>query len=537
VLQRALLRRHGVQRLSPRTRHVETVRPANTRNITGTLRGHESGGIVDDLSPPTTANANGSTRPAISRPVSTCTSVRGCGGVARGQPLACGVNVTGGKRDRHETPAPARRRYVPRAMNLARTGFLSLLGCIFSTLSLVACGGSTSNAAAGDAGPAGEGGAGDDGGTTGDDGGGGGLPSGVVAVPLSGCNGSGYTAAVTLGGSQTLDLIVDTGSASLGAAAKGCACGGVAPTYTPGSTATDENQQGNSQFGTGQFTGEIYQDSVSMGSSPTAPTKLVAIGSETGIFDQPVQCNSKSGGMEGIVGFGPPGAEIQGTTTFFGSYVATNKVADVFATELCDTKGTLWLGGFDPGATTQPPQYVPLTSDIFATAYYSVHLESVTVGSTTVPVAQGQFADSVVDTGTSAFLVGTTAYNAIVAAIEGNAGFKAAFGSSFFPAPNAHSVACASSNQTKAALDASLPTMTLTLGTNPSFTVEASATESYLVEYGPGTWCPGLIGADQSAASGFVFASIMGSPVLRSSIVIFDRAQKRIGFAPHGACQ
>jgi hypothetical protein len=28
----------------------------------------------------------------------------------------------------------------------------------------------------------------------------------------------------------------------------------------------------------------------------------------------------------------------------------------------------------------------------------------------------------------------------------------------------------------------------------------------------------------------------MGAAVLRSSVVIFDRAKKRIGFAPHTAC-
>jgi hypothetical protein len=29
----------------------------------------------------------------------------------------------------------------------------------------------------------------------------------------------------------------------------------------------------------------------------------------------------------------------------------------------------------------------------------------------------------------------------------------------------------------------------------------------------------------------------MGSPVLKSNVVIFDRANKRIGFAPHTACK
>jgi hypothetical protein len=31
-------------------------------------------------------------------------------------------------------------------------------------------------------------------------------------------------------------------------------------------------------------------------------------------------------------------------------------------------------------------------------------------------------------------------------------------------------------------------------------------------------------------------AAIMGAPILRSNVLIFDRAQKRLGLAPHTAC-
>jgi hypothetical protein len=74
----------------------------------------------------------------------------------------------------------------------------------------------------------------------------------------------------------------------------------------------------------------------------------------------------------------------------------------------------------------------------------------------------------------------------------------------------------------------------MTFGSNPAITVEAKATESYLFPYGNDNWCSALTGLDQG--QGFPIASIMGAPVLRSNVIIFDRAKKRMGFAPHTAC-
>ncbi len=354
---------------------------------------------------------------------------------------------------------------------------------------------------------------------------------GVVSVPLSSCIPTVYTMPVTLGGSQNFQMILDTGSTTLGVAATGCSCGPATPLYTPGSTATDEKQTAMTQYGTGSWSGEIYQDSVSLGTSPAASTKLVAISSQTGFFE-PLQCDSKTGGMQGIVGFGPGGAAVAGTTGFFDAYVADNKVPDVFATELCDTSGTMWLGGYDPSATTAAPQYTPLSS-LISQYYYAVNLASITVDGTVILIT-GQVPDSLVDTGTSVFIMGTTAYNALVAAIEGDEMFKQIFGASFFPASNAQTQACANVTQSKAALDAALPPLTLTFGSNPAITVKAAPTESYLVNAGGQQWCGSIAGIDQGMS--FPVGAIMGSPVLRSNVVIFDRAQSRVGFAPHAPC-
>jgi hypothetical protein len=357
--------------------------------------------------------------------------------------------------------------------------------------------------------------------------------SSLVAVPLSSCVPSVYTATVSIGGSQSFQLSVDTGSTTLGVASTGCACG-VSPLYTPGPDAVDENMTAHAEYGTGSWSGEIYQDTVGVGAETSVDVNLVAIDSMTQFFT-PVMCDSTSGGMQGIIGLAPAASALAGTNGFFDQLVAGTGTPNVFATELCDSAGTLWLGGYDPTFTTAAPVDTPLSSSEFSQFVYAVDLESVTVAGsgagTSVPIASGGFTDTIVDTGTSVFLLSTPAFSAITTAIAQSPQFSSVFGmgASWFSNPNN----CVSLSQTKAALDAALPPLTLTFGTSPPVTVQALPSESYLIQY-EGLWCPAL--DEMDPGPDFPFASILGSPVLRSNIVIFDRANQRIGFAPHKTC-
>jgi Eukaryotic aspartyl protease len=348
----------------------------------------------------------------------------------------------------------------------------------------------------------------------------------VVAVPLSACIPTVYTAPVTIG-SQTFQLTVDTGSTTLGVASKSCTSCGVSPTYSPSTSAVDQKQTATSQYASGSWSGEIYQDGVSAGSAPGVQVDLVAIDQQSQFF-VPSQCDSTSGGYQGIVGFGPPGSALQGTNGYFDQFVAADNVPNIFATQLCDSEGTLWLGGYDPSAMTAAPVYTPEISAIDA-YYYAVELDSITVNGTSIPVASGTFSDSLVDTGTSVWILATPAFDALTSAIASSPNFTSLFGSagaSWFSNPGN----CTALSKTKAEIDAALPPLTLVFG---STSVQAAPTESYLLAAG-GEWCPALYAV--SPGPNFPVASILGSPVLRSNIVIFDRQSKRIGFAPHKPC-
>jgi hypothetical protein len=382
--------------------------------------------------------------------------------------------------------------------------------------------------------------------------------SGLTAVPLVSCVPSEYLASVSIGGTQTFRLAIDTGSTTLGVASSKCTDCAVSPEYTPGTSATDENKTADSQYGTGDWSGEIYQDTVRAGSGPSAPDTLVAIDSQSQFFQPGVRCGTGAG-PDGILGLGPTGAALAGTQGFFDALVSDAHVPDIFATELCDGSGTLWLGGYDPSFTTAAPQYTPLVPGVDA-YYYAVTLTSITVAGTSVPVASGQYTDSIVDTGTSVFILPTSAYDTVTTTIGANAAFRQIFGfggpgpvdasagdgstaeggmadaavdsgngASWFANPEN----CVALSQTKAELDAMLPPLTLVFGSNPPVSVQAAPTESYLVSY-EGEWCPALYA--MTPGPSFPLASIMGSPVLRSNVVIFDRANSRIGFAPHTPC-
>jgi hypothetical protein len=352
----------------------------------------------------------------------------------------------------------------------------------------------------------------------------------LIAVPLVGCTPSEYNATWTVGGTQKFSLSVDTGSGTLGIASPQCPDCDVTPEYNPGSSAIDEGMMVDSQYGSGSWSGEVYQDSVGPTATASAAVKLVAIDAQSTFFE-PVNCGA-GGPPQGIIGFGPGTSAVQGTDAFFDQFVNATGIPNVFATELCDSSGMLWLGGYDPTFTTAPPQYVPMASDFLAQVYYAVNLTSITVNGVATPVASPQYEDSVVDTGTSVFILGSDAFNGISAALAADTAVQQLFGgasgaTSYLSSP----YNCMALTQTKAELDSMLPAFTMTFG---NVAVKAAPTESWLIEY-DGQWCPGLAGTAQGDDS-FPFASIMGSPVLRSNIVIFDRQNSQVGFAPHKAC-
>jgi hypothetical protein len=208
-----------------------------------------------------------------------------------------------------------------------------------------------------------------------------------------------------------------------------------------------------SQYGSGSWTGEVYQDSVGFASDPMIPLKFGAITTQS-MFFQPIVCNS--GGLQGIIGLDRASSELPGTNAFFDQFVAAKGIANVFATELCDTSGTLWLGGYDTSVATAAPQYTPVTTDVASSYYYTVDLESITIAGSTTPISitsGAQFPDTVVDTGTTALVLPQAVFDNLTNALASSPGFTHVFGAGTTASWFSSGQPCGASGTTKAQID------------------------------------------------------------------------------------
>ena len=372
------------------------------------------------------------------------------------------------------------------------------------------------------------------GGTTASTGGGGGAETTPVAIPLAGRLNK-ITAQVTIGGTQTFALQLDTGSTTLAVAASTCAtcaAGAVSPLYAPGSGAVDQQQgasmtYGDSQANASGWSGEIYEDSVVIdGFSQTVPLDLVAITTQTDFFI------SGAFPYEGILGLGPSGGLVDGTTSYLDQIVAHAGADDVFAIHVCPGVGHLWLGGYDPSFSETPPVFTPMIGDPY---YYIVNVSEVQVNGTSLGLPQSVYGSAMLDTGGAGIWLPDVAYAAVVAAIGQSSAFVQEFGDAETFFANAKSF---TTTRTKAELDAALPPLTFAFGSNPTVTLQMPATESYLWPYvykGVNRYLPALAVIDSwFTDQGYQY--YLGPAFLTGKVTVHDRRNQRVGFA-HAPCE
>src|SRR5580704_2131948 len=209
------------------------------------------------------------------------------------------------------------------------------------------------------------------------------------AYPLNGIASFEYTLNITVGGSQTFDVVLDTGSTTLGIASSACSTCDVTPEYTPGATAMDQGNMATAEYedGTG-WSGEVYSDSVAVTGDAAVPVKLVAISSQSSFFNMEPK--------EGILGFGRVQIALPNTDSYIDNRMAAG-LSQIFALQLCPENGTLWFGGADKTHETSDEQYTalePITDD---QPFYVIDISSTSIDGTSLALS----GPAVVDTGTS----------------------------------------------------------------------------------------------------------------------------------------
>ncbi len=356
-----------------------------------------------------------------------------------------------------------------------------------------------------------------------------GGPAGA-AIPLAAPGGADfeYTAQVTVG-SQTFTMSIDTGSTTLGIAGTGCSgCTGVSPLYTPSSSAKSTGQKGDSEYEDGSgWSGPIYSDTVGLGyGTPTVSVDLVEITKSKQFFDG-------QNDYQGILGLGPQGNAVQGTTGYMPA-VLNAGIASIFAFQLCDSTGnnagTMWLGGSgSAGSLTYTPM-VPINGN---NPYYAFNVNAVSLGSTSVVMnASATFEQPVLDTGTSLFYVPTSVFNAFQKALQASSGFKAVFGSNTFATSGPNQGCLTDATVTDAQVESTLPPIVLSLPNmtsgQPDVTIQAGALDTYLYNGGGGSYCLAI------QDGGTIDASTFGDAFMQAFVTVVDLESSRIGFAPSG---
>jgi hypothetical protein len=332
-----------------------------------------------------------------------------------------------------------------------------------------------------------------------------------------------YEAELTIG-DQTFAMDIDTGSTTIAVAAATCAsCTGITPKYTP-TTGVDQLTPATSQYQDGSgWSGEIYRDTVTLAhGTPSVSLNFSTITSQTQFFED--------NAYQGILGLGSVFNADTDTDAYL-AMVEAKGVAPVTSFELCDTSGTMWLGGYDAAAANGAPTYTPMLAINDNNPFYSLDVDDLKLGGTSLGYqTSSDFQEPIVDTGTSLFYLPTGIFKTMLDTIKASSGFEA-----LFPGQALTSEGCVQTpGVTDAMLDAQLPAMTIdfpsTTSGAPNVTLTATASQSYFYDNGNGQFCLAI------GNGGTSDASTLGLTFLRAFVTIIDTGNGRIGFAPDLGC-
>ena len=382
-----------------------------------------------------------------------------------------------------------------------------------------------------------------------------------AVATLSGCSNVDFAAQVYVAGQGPFTLIVDTGSTTMAVVSQSCNCN-VTPIFnTAGLTPTIDNEKLTGTYADkSSWTGDGYYGAVSIGDPLSGGSLPVAITFATIDTSNNFVGNDSCGVSQaarnwhqGIIGFAYPAIAIGGTDSWFTKYVAATGITNEFTIQMCVTAsgqsaGNLWLGAYDQDYVAGQFTFVPIVAE----QHYNVYLNSITVNtqsssgtSTTLPYSSSTYGPcndltgntycAVIDSGTTYLSLPSTALASLIAAIQADPAYQAAFGGSDVLA----SGRCYSTGSfaSQNVLNAQLPTLSLSFGATSSskdnVVITINAINGYVVisydDNGNAYYCSGLGTTGTNAA-------ILGYSFMAQFTVRHDIANSQIGFAPTAMC-
>ncbi|KIM81111.1 hypothetical protein PILCRDRAFT_821935 [Piloderma croceum F 1598] len=221
-----------------------------------------------------------------------------------------------------------------------------------------------------------------------------------------------YTANVGVGTPPTeYTLLIDTGSSNTWVGSR--------KSYVKTSSSTDTGQAISVSYGSGNFSGEEFTDTVTLSPSLVIKKQSIGVASTSEGFTT----------VDGIIGVGPTDLTLNTLTsdpnqeipTVTDNLFAQGKIpAAVLGISYAPiiianvTNGELTFGGTDPFRHVGEITYVPITSTSPASRFWGVDL-AISYGSTTILSSTA----GIVDTGTTLVLIASDAFSKYQAATGG----------------------------------------------------------------------------------------------------------------------
>ncbi len=379
-----------------------------------------------------------------------------------------------------------------------------------------------------------------------------------LPVLLKGCPKGMYTAALHVG-IQDLDVLVDTGSSQLVLFGESCmGCSPQMKRYRPSASSINLHMKDGAQFSgdrAGAY-GDVYLDSVSVTGATVAnvsgPVPLSLISAYLSGFDRDswgVQSCSNANELSdvpGILGLGNgPGGTLSGTglkalgEDYYVQALMRAGMPGLFALQLCNHGGLLWLGGFDRehSRTLTLPTYLPVSqysTPLGPTGGYRLQVAKMSLGDSEQALdwTSAAYLLALIDTGSHYLSMPDSAfhdlnrtlhsiYKELKAAGKYNVGFP----------PDAPDCVVGLPNDPET-LDQDLPDLTVHLyqGPNATYPLRVKASRSYMVFYPvranrTSMWCMEALNTGYSVGS-------IGIPLLKNDIVVFDALSNCVGFVP-----
>lgn len=347
---------------------------------------------------------------------------------------------------------------------------------------------------------------------------------------LEGDSGRGYYIEMSIGTpGQTMNILVDTGSSNFAVAAAPHPF--ITHYFNPAlsSTYVSTGIDVSVRYTQGNWEGELGVDHVSISKGPngTITINIAAILSSEGFFLPGIN-------WQGILGLAYPKLARPDSSVepFFNSMVKQLEIPDIFSLQMCGAGlsasntadpagGSLVMGGAEPTLYRGSVWYTPVIEEW----YYNVEVLKLEVGDQNLDLDCREYNmdKAIVDSGTTMLRLPVNVFNAVVEAITRSSLIQD-FSSGFWDGTK---LACWMKGETPWRF---FPKLSIYLrATNTSQSFRITILPQLYIQ--PIKDVDGMLDCFRFGVSSSANGLVIGATVMEGFYVVFDRAQRRVGFA------